>query len=135
MTTGYLLDTNICVFLLRNKYGIREHIQNLPESTELYISEITLAELYYGASKSGNKERHIHDIDVIRRLCMVIPIADVMELYGDNRAKLEADGTPIDDFDLFIGSTAVRADLILVTDNTKHLARVPGVQITNWVNR
>ncbi len=97
-----------------------------------YISEITIAELYYGASKSGNKAARIKDIEFFENTMKILPIYDCLEIYGDAKTFLESIGQRIDDFDLLIGSTAVKHNLIMVTDNIKHLGRIPNIHITNW---
>ena len=51
------------------------------------------------------------------------------------KAKLEKDGNRIDDFDILIGSTAIANGMVMVTDNIKHLGRLPGIKIENWTNR
>lgn len=134
MNKGYLLDTNICIYLLKGKYDIAKRLDGLAMS-RLCISEITLAELYYGASKSNRKEEQMKDIHLIASLFEVLPISSSLELYGDNKFALEREGNRIDDFDLLIGSTAVKHNLVLVTENIKHLCRVPNIKIENWIKR
>lgn len=58
----YLLDTSICVFLFRNKFGIKECLEKIGKS-QCYISEITIAELTYGAYKSNRVNENLHLID------------------------------------------------------------------------
>ncbi len=134
MSQGYLLDTNICIYLLKGKQGIAKHLDQLSNS-HFYISEITLAELHYGASKSKRKAEQMRDVHLIASLFEVLPIRSSLELYGDNRFILEQSGSRIDDFDLLIGSTAVHHNLTLVTENTKHLSRIPNIKIENWIER
>ena len=117
--------------MLKNKYGIREHIINVGYKN-CYVSEITIAELYYGASKSNRREDHIKDVEFIADNFEVLPIFPVLELYGDIRAELEHQGNPIDDFDILIGSTALINQLVMVTDNVRHLGRLPNIIIENW---
>ncbi len=131
MQNRYLLDTNICISMLKNKYGIREHIIDVGVSS-CYVSEITIAELYYGASKSGRKQDHIKDVGFIANNFEILPIYPVLELYGDVRAELERQGTPIDDFDILIGATSIVNHLTMVTDNVRHLGRLPDIVIENW---
>lgn len=131
---GYLLDTNICIYLLRNKYGIARKLDSLGD-VRFAISEITLAELYYGASKSGRKEEKLNDVSIIAEMFEVIPISEILEVYGENRYLLESQGIRIDNFDLLIGSTAVANNLVVVTENVKHLGRIPNIEIENWVDR
>lgn len=134
MNDGYLLDTNICIYLLKKKYGISQKLDALKDC-RFYISEITLAELYYGASKSMLKAKMLKEVDFIASLFNVLPISDCLKLYGDNKSYLESTGKRIDDFDLLIGSTAVQNNLIVVTENTKHLGRIPNIKIENWIVR
>lgn len=127
----FLLDTNICISLLKNKYGIREKIIEV-EPKNCFVSEITIAELYYGASKSNNREERIKDVEFIATKFDVLPIFPALELFGDIKAKLEADGNRIDDFDILIGATALVNNIVVVTDNIKHLERLPNINIENW---
>lgn len=134
MSDGYLLDTNICIYLLKRKYDVDKKLDSLSES-RFYVSEITLAELYYGASKSVKKEAMLKEVEFISSLFTVLPISDSLDLYADNKVQLERMGMPIDDFDLLIGSTAIRHNLVVVTENIKHLGRIPQVKVENWIVR
>lgn len=134
MERKYLLDTNICIYLLKNKCGIREAIIRVkPENC--FVSEITIAELYYGASKSNQKEKRKKDVDFIVERFKILPIFTALSLFGDIRAELEEKGKRIDDIDLLIGATAICNKLIMVSDNIKHLERLPGIQIENWTDK
>lgn len=126
----YLLDTNICISLLKNKYGIREKVADV-QAGNCYISEITLAELFYGASKSNNKQARVQDVAYLLDIFQVVPMYEALKLYGDIKAELERKGTPVDDFDMLIGSSAIYNKLIMVTDNVKHLNKLPGIKIQN----
>lgn len=98
-----------------------------------YVSEITIAELFYGASKSRRKEERIKDVFEILRIFKVLPIYHSLELYGDVKAYLEFSGMRIDEFDLLIGTSAVFANMVMVTGNTKHFARIPNITLENWM--
>lgn len=130
----YLLDTNICIYFLKNKYGVAERIKAIG-NRNCFISDITLAELYFGASNSGQKESKMQGVWAIEKYFNIISIQKALECYGDNKAILKKQGKLIDDFDLLIGSTAVACNLIMVTENTKHLARIPNINIENWINK
>jgi tRNA(fMet)-specific endonuclease VapC len=132
--TGYLLDTNICIFFLKNAYGVAEKIHSIKRE-HCFISEITLAELYYGAAKSGKKEIKIKAILALEKYFTVLPIKPIIEIYGDNKAELEKSGERIDDFDILIGSTAVANNLKMVSDNVKHLKRIKNIHLENWIVR
>lgn len=132
-TKKYLLDTNICISMLKNKYGVRETILRVkPENC--YVSEITLGELYYGASFSNNKEERLKDVAFVIDHFKVISVSETLPLFGDIKADLRREGNLIDDFDILIGCAAILNHLIVVTDNVKHLGRLPGVMIENWIN-
>ena len=130
----YLLDTNICIYFLKNQYGVAEHIKAVGNKN-CFISDITLAELYFGASNSGQKEHKIKGVKAIEKYFTVIPIQKALECYGDCKAVLKKHGKLTDDFDLLIGATAMTCNLIMVTENVKHLARIPNINIENWIKK
>lgn len=133
-TKGYLLDTNICISMLKNKYGVREAILKV-KAENCFVSEITLGELYFGASFSDNKEERLKDVAFIINHFEVIPVLGTLPLFGDIKAYLKRQGTLIDDFDILIGCAAIVSNLTMVTDNIKHLERLPGIVIENWTKR
>ena len=126
----YLLDTDICVFLLQGKFNIESKVEKVgPENC--YISEITIAELKYGAANSSNYQKHIWEVKKIESLFAVIPIYGIFDQYANERVRLQKEGTLIPDFDLLIGVTSVANDLIMVTNNEKHLSRINKIRIEN----
>lgn len=127
----YLLDTNIVVFLLRGKFSIDAKIASVGEEN-CFISEITIAELKYGAKKSLRPSYQMQLVTDFADLLTVLPILPVLDLYAQERVRLEALGTPIDNFDLLIGVTAVRHGLKLVTNNSKHFTRIENVNWVDW---
>ena len=134
MAQKYLLDTNICIFFMKNKYNVVDKIRAVGREN-CAVSEITAAELYYGASFSTRAAEEMKLVDRFLNLIEVVPISTVLKEYGHNKALLRRQGTLIDDFDLLIGSTATVHNMIAVTENVKHIARIPNIQIENWVNR
>ena len=62
----------------------------------------------------------------------IIPIFGALDFYAKEKARLRKLGTPIDDFDLLIGATAVTNELIIVTNNTKHFTRIDLIEIEDW---
>ena len=130
----YLLDTNICAFLLRGKYDIATPLLEVGISN-CHISIITYAELYYGAMYSNNPPKHLKELETMVSSIDVIPIDDIIPCFAKEKARLRKAGTPIDDFDLLIGSTAKTYGMTLVTENVKHLNRIEGINIENWVKR
>lgn len=130
----YLLDTNICVFVLRQKYGVGERMLQAGVSN-CFISELTYAELLYGAECSDNPEKNKALIDRFLSRIRVIPIKDAIPLFAKEKARLRKDGTLVEDFDLLIGTTAVKGGLTMVTENTRHFQNIDGIQLDNWVVR
>lgn len=129
----YLLDTNICIYFLQGKYGIKEKIQSIGRKN-CCVSEITIAEMLYGAAYS-NSEKHRHDVDIVIESLSIIPIFDSLPTYATTKANLRRTGQLIDEFDLLIGSTALHHGFVLVTENVKHLKHIPGIEIENWVEQ
>ena len=133
----YLLDTNICVFLLRGQYDIDKKLDKVGLE-HCYISEITEAELKYGAElgrRKGLKQR-IEQLDEFLSALKILPISNAIDLYASEKARLRVAGTPADDdFDLLIGCTAVVNDMVMVMENMKHFKNLTGIQLENWIER
>lgn len=130
----YLLDTNVCVYFLRNRYGVAQHIAAVGWEN-CCISEITVAELLYGAESSNDAERNSRLVEDLCNHIEVVPLRDVLRTYAREKTRLRRNGTCIDDLDLFIGSTAKAYSYILVTENLRHLNRIESIQIENWIER
>lgn len=131
MTRGiYLLDTDICIALIKGNTNVREHISVI-DPLNCKISEVTRAELLFGAVKSG-KERHFNDVITITTMFEELRIAYSLREYAEIRWLLESQGKKIDTFDLLIAATALYNDLILVTGNESHFERIPNLKIENW---
>ena len=128
----YLLDTCICVALLKKSPSVIQRLREVG-THNCKISDITLAELYFGAFKSG-KEKHFNDVSEISKLFEKYPIQYIRK-YGEIRWELEKQGLRIGDMDMFIAATALEEDLILVTGNVKHFERIPGLKVENWMER
>ncbi len=127
----YLLDTNICVFYLKNRFGLSEKI-NQAGWLNCFISEITLAELKFGAENSQLQAQNRLTIAQFQTKIQVLPIFSALDFYAREKARLRQRGTPIDDFDLLIAASAVTNGLIMVTNNLNHFNRVDGIVIEDW---
>jgi tRNA(fMet)-specific endonuclease VapC len=99
------------------------------------IRQLTLAELYYGSYKSSAPLKHIEEISKVKERFEVISISSSLNNFGQLKADMERTGNKIDYFDLLIGATAITHDLIMVTDNVKHLGKIPRIQLENWIER
>ena len=130
----YLLDTNICIFYFKKKYNVQKRLQQTGYEN-CAISEITLAELVYGAECSADIEKNMTIINNFIRRIKVLPVLNVIGTYAKEKALLRKTGNIIDDLDIFIGATAIANNMILVTENEKHLGRLSEIQIENWVER
>ena len=127
----YLLDTNICIYFLKGKFGLVETFDKIGFDN-LYISEITIAELKFGAAKSDKPEKNKLVINLLANKFKQIPIFNSLDIFAVEKARLRNEGNIVDDFDLLIGSTAIANEMILVTNNEKHFNRLKNIQIENW---
>ena len=130
----YILDTNICIEYFKRRNGVAEKIAQI-DFKELCISEITYAELLFGALHSKSVERHLNEVNDLKNDIGTIAITETIKDYAEIRQHLVSNGLSVEDFDILIGATARHNNLILVTDNVKHFSQMPGVKIENWVRR
>ena len=126
----YQLDTNVVIQILRGDKAIIKQVYEVGIDN-CCISEITIAELYYGAVK-GNRKSNFDDIDIIRRMFQIIPIYDSFEQLARIRLELKNQGKLIDAYDMMIGATAVYYGFTLVTHNTKHYTNIPDILLKDW---
>ena len=130
----FLLDTNICIYIRRQRPPeVLARFRSL-HPREAAISVITYGELLYGAEKSAERE---HALDLLQRLVAMLPVLPMPqhagETYGAVRADLERRGEIIGNNDLWIAAHALADDLILATNNRREFARIHGLQLANWV--
>jgi tRNA(fMet)-specific endonuclease VapC len=129
----YMLDTNICIYVMKNyPHDLKEKFNLLAE--QLCISSITLGELHYGAEKSARRAVNLTAIeDFVARLDVLPFGAKAAAHYGQVRAELERAGTPCGPHDMQIGGHARSEGLIVVTNNLGEFSRMPGIRTENWV--
>jgi len=131
--TKFLLDSDTSIFCLRKRHGIAEKVCDIGV-WNCCISQVTVAELRYGAECSGFSSRRNNEIDEFCDYVSVIPINDtIVNVYAVQKARLRKLGLLIADFDLLIGATAIHHGLILITNNTKHFERMQSLQLENWI--
>jgi tRNA(fMet)-specific endonuclease VapC len=129
----YLLDTNICIYIIKKKDpGILRRLQSYKEG-EIGISSITIAELEYGVARSTQSQRN--------RLALasfLIPF-EIIDFdqeaatdYGLIRAWLEREGKPIGSMDMLLAAQARSKGIVLVTNNENEFRKVPGLKLDNW---
>lgn len=131
---GFLLDTNICVFLFRNKWNIADRLNHVGFE-KCFISEITFAELKYGAYKSNRTKENLQLIDSFLQKVNVVPFEVGIDIFAQTKNSLRLEGFTIEDFDLLIAASALAWNLTLVTDNIKHFRYIPNLEVINWVDR
>lgn len=130
----YLLDTNICIHFFRGKFNLLKKFQDV-KLENCVISEITLAELVFGAENSSNPKKNYKLIDDFSEQITILPIFNSIPVYAKEKVKLRKSGSMISDFDLLIGSTAIANDLIMVTENLKEFERISDIKLENWIVR
>jgi tRNA(fMet)-specific endonuclease VapC len=132
----YMLDTDICIYIIKQKpQNVLNHLKLLKPG-QLSISSITFAELMNGAKKSKYIEENIARLNALTELLDVLPFDQQAAVsYGDVRSSLEKRGSTIGSNDMLIAAHALSLDLILVTNNEKEFKRVDKLKIENWVLR
>lgn len=133
MAARYLLDTNICIYIQRQRSpAVLERFRKL-KPAEAVISVITWGELRYGAEKSRQRDTVLALLEEFVAMVPVMPMPEAAgQAYGVIRAALEAKGEPIGNNDLWIAAHAKAAGLIVVTNNEREFKRVSGLQVRNW---
>lgn len=99
------------------------------------ISEITLAELIYGAECISNPAKNLAIIETFIDQVTILPIINAIFKYGEGKARLRKAGLLISDFDLLIGCTAVTNNQTMVTENSKYFKRITDIKLESWIDR
>ena len=137
MTAAYMLDTNICSYIMRKQpVSLLQTLQiHSDKRDSIFISAITYAELRFGAIGRKASPRHNLIVDeFIERIDHVLPYdKNAVEKTAELRKYLAEKGTPIGSNDSMIAGNALAADCILVTNNTREFSRVQGLIVENWV--
>ena len=132
----YFLDTNVVIFALnKRKPGIDVRLQReLTIGTRLAISTIVLFELRYGIARSDRREQsgRVLDAFLADRFEIVNFDYDDADAAGELRGELADAGTPVGPYDVMIAAQARRRGAILVTENLREFARLPGMRIEAW---
>lgn len=131
----YLLDTNICIYLIKRKPATVIHKFLTLQPGDIGISALTVAELRFGAQKSAHPTTNHQALErLLLSLNVVSFDIEAARLYGEIRAHLEKRGTPIGSFDYLIAAHALHLGVTLVTNNVREFQRVPGLKIENWID-
>lgn len=135
---NYLLDTNICIYIIKKSpEKVIKKLESIPNDegkNEIYLSSVTVSELYYGVEKSSQLEKNLEALKGFLTPFQIINFDhESAEVFGRVRSDLERKGTVIGPYDLQIASIAIAHDLVLVTNNIKEFKRVDGLNLENWV--
>jgi tRNA(fMet)-specific endonuclease VapC len=132
---AFLLDTSICVFFLRGKLNLADKIREVGLEN-IYISEVTILELYFGAENSSNPTKSYLAVEKFLSGLKIVPLFGVMKRYAKEKVRLRRIGKPMhDEFDLLIGVTAAENKLTLVTDNVKDFLNIEDLKLDNWIGQ
>lgn len=130
----FLLDTNICVFLMKNKYPAATRKLLSSDPSEIAVSSVTLFELEYGAAKSQWPEKNRNNVKLFLAPFTIVPFdGNDAVAAGEIRCLLEKAGTPIGPYDLQIAAQGLARGYMVVTHNTGEFSRVPNLKVVNWV--
>ena len=129
-----MLDTNICIYVINQRPPAVLARFRQERLGSIGISSITAAELAFGVAKSGSA-RNREALEMFLAPLEVLPFdASAVWHYGDLRAALERSGQPIGALDTLIAAHALASNTILVTNNAREFARVPGLRLQNWAD-
>ncbi|MBT3177899.1 MAG: PIN domain-containing protein [Desulfobacula sp.] len=131
---SYLLDTDIIIYWLNDAIpNIRNKINSIAND-EIYISSITVAELYFGAYYSSQVIKNIELLNEFTSELNILYLdTECGKIFGKIKADLKKEGKIINDSDLFIASIAINNKMRLVTNNDKHFKRIEDLQVENWI--
>ncbi|MDJ0601497.1 MAG: type II toxin-antitoxin system VapC family toxin [Crocosphaera sp.] len=131
----FLLDTNICIYIIKQKpLAVWQRFQRLPPQ-EIGISSITVAELKYGVYKSQYPQKNEAALNQFLSPLQIVTFdAVTADCYGKIRADLERKGQVIGTMDMLIAAHALANDVIIVTNNTQEFSRIPSLKLENWLN-
>lgn len=129
----YLLDTNICVYLLNGNSALKNRVAEIGIFS-IAISNSILAELYFGAYNSRKVAENLKRIELFKKNLRVLSDSEESAmLFGRIKAALKSKGNIIEDFDILIASIAMANNCIVVTNNWDHFSRIEKLQIENWL--
>ena len=130
----YMLDTNICIYVLKNRTN--QLRQKFKASKSLCISSITYGELCFGIENGNHvlKKERWQALNLLIRKLIIEPWEEkAAQDYGLIGATLKREGNIIGNNDLLIAAHARSLDMILVTNNTKEFAKITNLKLENWI--
>ena len=130
----YMLDTNICSYIIRNTpEKIKVKLKEVEQEHELALSSIVVSELFYGAYKK-NSEKLINLVkSFVENFTIYSFDTKAAEIYGRIRVELERKGNIVGAYDLQIAAHAVSLNAVIVTNNEKEFRRIENLRVENWI--
>ena len=130
----YLLDTNIIIYTIKRRPAeVRRAFKQ--HEGQLAISSVTWGELVFGAERSQQTENNLADIEGLAARLEILPFDPLAAThFGQIRAELYKQGTPIGPYYMMIAAQARSSGLILVTNISREFERVTGLRLENWVS-
>ena len=130
----YLLDTNICIYLMKNSYPALTAKMLSLNPTDAAISSVTVFELEYGAARSKWGEKTRQKLAMFLAPFSILPFdAKDAAIAGTIRAYLEQRGTPVGPYDVQIAAQGLARNITVVTHNTGEFSRIPNLRLEDWV--
>ncbi|OYU46457.1 MAG: VapC toxin family PIN domain ribonuclease [Burkholderiales bacterium PBB4] len=135
MPYAYLLDTNIVSYFIRGAHpALVNRCMQVLEAQSATISVVTRAELRFGQACLATSDKRRRAIDLVLDQLPALPwTSAAADLYGSIKDQLRREGTPIGDMDTLIAAHALTENLILVTHNTRHFEKIPGLRMEDWM--
>jgi tRNA(fMet)-specific endonuclease VapC len=129
---SHVLDTDTTIYIIKRRPEVIAKAQTV-NADEVFVTPITIGELFFGAYYSQHVERNIATCQSFLEKANLLPfIPDVSRQYGVIKADLRKQGQLIGENDLWIAAFALAYGAVLVTNNTRHFERVAGLTLENW---
>ncbi len=135
MSFRFLLDTNICIYIIKKRpaHIVKKFHKFMPG--DIAISSVSVAELYFGVFNSQHVEKNLAALQNFLMPLEILAFDENAAMhYGQIRSMLQIHGTPIGSLDLMIAAHARSISAPVVTNNTKEFNRVPELKVENWLD-
>ncbi len=130
---AYVLDTDTLIYFLNGRESVIRRFAALPPQA-LHTTIINHAELFHGAYHSDRKIQNLAKVEAFLARLPILPFCEhASRLFAEHKARLRRKGTPLADLDLMIAGIALHHGMALVTNNLRHMGRIPGLATENWV--
>jgi tRNA(fMet)-specific endonuclease VapC len=132
----YILDTNIVSAVMKADPNVLARLESI-QKTDVAVPQPVMSEIYYGLQRLPQSKRKFRLEERFQQLSKVLPRIEwndrVSEVFGGIKARLEKQGTILEDFDIAIAAHAVAHEVFLITANISQMRRINGLRIENWM--